>query len=115
MARAMHGFQHWGCNTHLTVAVYFRQPQMLWWIADRLGLALTSDQVQHTFDALVCRGVLRPKSKASGSWKPAVTTTPRQDLVPTCRRRVTHPAAAITSLSCRSSAWARCRSSREMR
>ena len=36
-------------------------------VADRLGLALTSDQVQHAFDALVRRGVLRPKIK--GVWE----------------------------------------------
>jgi len=52
---------------HPTVAVYFRQPQMLWWIADRLGLALTSEQVQHAFDALVRRGVFRPQIK--GVWE----------------------------------------------
>ncbi len=67
MARPTYGFQHWSCNTHITVAVYYRRPQMLWWIADRLGLALTSDQVQHAFNALVRRGVLRPKIK--GVWE----------------------------------------------
>jgi hypothetical protein len=67
MARRTHGFQHRDCYTHITAAVYFRQSQMLWWIADRLGLTLTSEQVQHAFDALVRRGVLRLKTK--GVWE----------------------------------------------
>jgi hypothetical protein len=67
MARPIPRLQHWVCNADLTVAVYFRQAQMLWWIADRLGLAVTSEQARSAFDALARQGVLRPRIK--GIWE----------------------------------------------
>ena len=43
-----------------SMAIYFRSPDMLWWIAERLGTAVTPEQAQAAFDALVRRGALRP-------------------------------------------------------
>lgn len=42
------------------MAIYFRPPDMLWWIAERLGTAVTPEQAQSAFDGLVRRGALRP-------------------------------------------------------